>query len=83
MGSSQWIDKITGSMVLAKLIWSLIRPVVRAIAANTRNTTVDDDLVNAVDEIFSAPMSNYEDVEPRVRRIRDAEKNEVKSTAEC
>ena len=66
------VDKLSASIVLSRLVWRLLRPVVSAVAKSTRNTSFDDDMVSAIDEIFNAPTSAFDDVVGKERRVRNA-----------
>lgn len=48
-------------LLLSSLIWRLIRPFAEVIAANTKNTTVDDELIEAVDAVLAASPREMED----------------------
>lgn len=57
------IESIPKYLILSRLIWRLVRPVAVAVAKSTKNTTVDDQMVSAVDVIMSARTEDFDNVE--------------------
>ena len=56
------IERLPKYFSLSGLIWKLLRPIAAAVAASTKNTTMDDELVKGVDEIFKTDLSEFDDV---------------------
>jgi len=55
------IENVPRYLLLSSLIWKLIRPFALVVARNTRNTTIDDELIHAVDLILSSDAVQFED----------------------
>lgn len=60
-------------LMLSQLIWRLVRPFALLVARSTKNTTLDEEMVKAVDTVLSANAVEFENenVETK-RRLRDA-----------
>jgi len=66
------IENLPKYLMLSKLFWTIIRPFVVAVAKNTRNTTIDDDLVAAMDEILNANAVEFENEIQEKAKVRNA-----------
>jgi hypothetical protein len=54
------VESIPKYMLLSSLIWKLIRPFALVVARNTRNTTIDEDIIQAVDEVLGSKAVEFE-----------------------
>ena len=65
------LESLPKYMVLSRLIWQIVRPFAVAVAKNSRNTTIDDDLISAVDAVLSSTPVEFENeiAEKKVRHV--------------
>jgi len=57
------LERIPKYHTITRLFWSLVRPIAVQVAKSTKNTTVDDDLIAAMDVVMNADYSEFNDLE--------------------
>jgi len=50
-------------------MWKIIRPFAVVVAKSTKNTTIDDEMIDAVDQITSSDPGDFDDLPAKGKEV--------------